>query len=379
MKTKDIVEKVIDLGFSVVAKKNRHYADVLMRDCCMSYEKQTGDYCSYKQRSGLAEDLIVHSDLLSNLEDIAIVIQGPIILDKHFTLNTVKLYRRSYPKCKIIVSTWIDSDINEIDSIKETGAEIVLNRPPVNYGLGNMNFQIVSTQGGIKRANELDVKYILKTRSDQRIYKPHALEYFMALLNQFPLEIDEEVKVEQRERIIAIQTTVGGAMFIPYFIADFLYFGAIEDITNLFTIELDESPNRTKEERRAWLRELLSKNPKIGDYYNITAPEIKIIKNYIKKYINSNFEYNIREYWGFVKKYLITLSWHDIGLFWPKYDRYYESKLFRIYSKNDSIDLYFQYNWTFQNWLLVKEGIFKYKKEFEGYYMQTCDKLNLKI
>lgn len=87
----------------------------------------------------------------------------------------------------------------------------------------------------------------------------------------------------------------------------------------------------------------------------------------------------MKGYWDFVGNYLITVSWDDIGLFWPKYDRYNESNLFRTYSENDNTDLYLQYNWTFQNWLLVNQGIFKYKPEFEKYCMQSCDKLNLKI
>ena len=378
MKIKHMVEKFTDFFFSIVTKKDRQYADVLIRDCCMSYEKQTGDYCSYRKRSGSSEDLIVHSGMLSNMSDVAIVMQGPLILENHFTLNTVKLYKRYYPECMVIVSTWKDSNRNEIDSLKTAGAEIVLNTAPNVFGLGNMNFQIVSTRGGIQCAADAGARYILKTRSDQRIYKPHMLEYFKALIEQFPIKKKTE-SAKQKERIIAVQTTVGGGMFIPYFIADFLYFGTVQDIRNLFDIELDMSPNRTKDERRIWLRDLLSSNPRIRDYYNATAPEIKIVKNYIKKYITENLEDTVKGYWDFVGNYLITVSWDDIGLFWPKYDRYNESNLFRTYSENDNTDLYLQYNWTFQNWLWVNQGIFKYKPEFEKYCMQSCDKLNLKI
>ena len=219
----------------------------------MSYEKETGDSCSYSKRSGSAENLIVHSGMLSNMSDVAIVIQGPLILDNHFTLNTVKLYKRYYPGCKVIVSTWNDSNKSEIDSLKTAGADIVLNAAPGIFGLGNMNFQIVSTKGGIQCADDAGAKYILKTRSDQRIYKPHMLEYFKTLIDQFPIK-QEVDSAKQKERIIAVQTTVGGGMFIPYFIADFLYFGTVQDIRNLFDIELDVSPNRTKDERRIWLR-----------------------------------------------------------------------------------------------------------------------------
>lgn len=375
---KNAVEKVTDFLFAVVTKKNRRYADVLLRDCCKSYEKQTGNFCSYKQRSGTGEDLIIFPKLLSRFSDTAIIIQGPLMLENHFTLNTVELYKRYYPECKIIVSTWKDSDKNEIEKLRANGVEIVLNAPPTCFGLGNMNFQIVSTKGGIERAKELGVSYILKTRSDQRIYKPHMLEYFKSLVEEYPVG-DNSGKSSQSKRIIALQTTVGGAMFIPFFIADFMYFGTTKDINNLFSIELDMSLNKTKDERRVWLRELLSKNIKIGEYYEATAPEIKIMKSYAQNYVDSQYRGDIKSYWDFVKNYLITLSWDDIGMFWPKYDRYNESNLFKTYCKNDNTDLYLQYNWTFQNWLLLKQGIYEYKSEFEEYYGQTCDKLHLNI
>lgn len=71
---------------------------------------------------------------------------------------------------------------------------------------------------------------------------------------------------------------------------------------------MDVSPNRTKDERRIWLRDLLSSNPRIGDYYNITAPEIKIVKKLYQKYITENLEDTVKEYWDFVSNYLITVS-----------------------------------------------------------------------
>ena len=138
MKIKHMVEKFTDFFFSIVTKKNRQYADVLIRDCCMSYEKKTGDYCSYRKRSGSSEDLIVHSGMLSNMSDVAIVMQGPLILENHFTLNTVKLYKRYYPECMVIVSTWKDSNRNEIDSLKTAGAEIVLNTAPNVFGFPSL-------------------------------------------------------------------------------------------------------------------------------------------------------------------------------------------------------------------------------------------------
>lgn len=49
----------------------------------------------------------------------------------------------------------------------------------------------------------------------------------------------------------------------------------------------------------------IKRNPRIRDYYNTTAPEIKIVKNYIKKYITENLEDTVKGYWDFVGNYLL--------------------------------------------------------------------------
>ena len=58
--------------------------------------------------------------------------QGPIRKEDNFTYNTVKYYRDIYPNAKVIVSTWIDEDANDIEKIQELGATIVLNEKPID-------------------------------------------------------------------------------------------------------------------------------------------------------------------------------------------------------------------------------------------------------
>lgn len=372
MELKKIVGAIIDCMFKIATKNNKHKADALMKSCCTSYEKVTNDFCSFRYRSGTGTDVVVNQHLVNLHSDKAIILQGPLLLENHFTLNTVKLYHSLYPECKIIVSTWKNENEEEIKAIEEAGAVIVQGDLPEKTGLGNMNYQIVSTQRGIILAESLGAEYVLKTRTDQRLYKSNILDYFESLQKTFP------VKGKQKARIIVFQGTVGGVMFIPYFIADFLYYGSIADIRNMFDIELSDL-NLAKEDRLQWLKEIRSKNPTIHDYYNMTAPEIIIIKNYVSKYINSNMEDTVEEYWDFVRDFLITVSWDDIGMFWPKYERYNESKFYRISSRYDDTNIYYQYTWTFNNWLLLYTGAFKYDSSLEDYSKQSCDKLNLNL
>ena len=153
-------------------------------------------------------------------------------------------------------------------------------------------------------------------------------------------------------------------MFIPYFISDFLYFGTTEDIKKLFSIELDEEISMSYKERAEWIKGL-SENVSVMEYYEKTAPEIKIIKTYIEKYSKRKVKNSVKDYWEFVKNYLICVSWDDIGLFWYKYNYQNESDIFHLFEERDSYDRYLQYNWTFQNWLNLYMDRISYKNEFE--------------
>lgn len=374
MQIKKIAAYCTNTLFKTVCGKNKAKADYLMKLCCSSYEKVTGDYCSYRLRLGVPDVMTVNENLLNDYSNIAIIMQGPLILENHFTLNTLKFYRKIYPKCKIIVSTWDNENSEEVTRIEEIGVIVLRNTRPINTGLGNMNFQILSTRNGIKKAEELGVQYILKTRTDQRINKCNVLDFFESLTETFPVLENKK----QKKRIIAFQGTVGGTMFVPYFIADFLYYGHIDDLKQLFAIPLDDM-NLSKDDRLKWLQEIKRKNPTIQEYYNLTAPEIMIMKNYVKTYISSNYKDTVEDYWKFVRDYLVTVSWDDIGLFWPKYNRYDESTFFRIVSRKDNRYNYYQYTWTFNNWLMLYTDKLQYKLKFEMYSQNTCDKLNMNI
>src|ERR1035437_1783485 len=49
---------------------------------------------------------------------VAIILQGALLRENRFTLETVRTYRKLYPEATVIVSTWEGEDTEEIKSIE---------------------------------------------------------------------------------------------------------------------------------------------------------------------------------------------------------------------------------------------------------------------
>ena len=123
-----------------------------------------------------------------------------------------------------------------LQKFREEGCEIVLCKTFKPCGFGNVNYQVYTSLQGARRAKELGAKYVLKNRSDLRIYKEFSFEYLKSLLGAYPVL---GTKVPLKGRIV---TFVGatGQLFLPYWLQDFLYFGYMDDIINLFDIKQNE-------------------------------------------------------------------------------------------------------------------------------------------
>jgi len=182
----------------------------------------TGSYCLLDFLPRTAEQVslsVLPTDTEEN--EFAIVIQGPI--SEGFTPETVRIYKRLFPKAALIVSTWDDTDAVQLEDIEEN-AVLLLNRMPEVVGMHNINCQCLSSRAGIREAQRIGARYVLKTRTDQRIYAPYALEYLKSLLEVFPL--DGSARQWQKERIITLNGPIDTA-YAPYWIQDFFYFGTI--------------------------------------------------------------------------------------------------------------------------------------------------------
>ena len=165
----------------------------------------------------------------------AVVMQGPVAEQDEFTLNTLRRYAREDPNCQLVLSTWADTPESILDPIADVGAEIVLSEKPENPALFNVNMQLTTAAAGVKRAVEGGADWILKTRTDQRLYSPNFMCFLISLANTFPLN----GVIGQRHRIIGVGP--GSLIFAPYHVTDQTIFGHADDMLKYWTPPLREA------------------------------------------------------------------------------------------------------------------------------------------
>lgn len=182
-------------------------------------------------------------------KEISVVVQGPI--NKKETPKTLKSIRTYLPDAEIVLSTWENSDVSDLDY-----DILVLNKDPGNVLMGkfkrqvlynNMNRQLLSTQAGLKKSQR---KYTLKLRSDLILTQNEFLKYFdmfqertedyklferkiltSALFTRYNIRLPKEKKQEQ----------------IPFHISDWWFFGLTEDLKTYFIgTQLAKEPDFTK-------------------------------------------------------------------------------------------------------------------------------------
>ena len=133
------------------------------------------------------------------VDDAAIVIQGPIEYKDNYTITTAQLYRQWYPNAPIIISTWKNEPTDEFrEECKKIGVVLLENELPERVG-DTVNYQLESSRQGVEYAKKnTSVKFALKCRTDQRINRSDFLMYFKNLLKAFPPNGD---KINERIQI----------------------------------------------------------------------------------------------------------------------------------------------------------------------------------
>lgn len=266
-----------------------------------------------------------------NLSQIAIVLQGQIKYEDSFTEKTIRNYRFLYPNTPIIVSTWKGEVTNSFHKIcEELNVIIIENEYPDSQGFWHVNYQIRSSLSGIEYAKQnLNVQYIFKTRTDQRFYKRDFLQYLYNLHRIY--------NKPNENRIIFLNSTY---MYIPFYVCDYISFGFLNDIYNLYNIpyengECDSFSSHLQENRKLITKErdieylgMEEFNSRVKEnlFQNIKGlcvPEMYIAFSYYKKYINHKAcleDINIYDsYFKFIKSNMIIVDERDLYMYWPKY------------------------------------------------------------
>jgi hypothetical protein len=246
-------------------------------------------------------------------EEFAILMQGPVLLKAGFTVETLKLYRKVYPRIKIILSTWENTDKVVLEEISRLKVQILTSKLPDFSGDSNMNFQLKSTIAGLQSLNDGIVKYVLKTRTDQRIYS--ASDYLgsmAATLESFPVRSKHLTK-----RLIV--SNLNMFRYRKYTVSDMFMFGTLADMKFFWNIPFQEEV-------------MLYDSSK--EFYENRLAEAYLVYYFFK---NTGFipGKTLEDSDRFLGDNFYVIDRNVIDLFWYKYNHTYERSTLIVDDKKD--------------------------------------------
>lgn len=300
-----IIDKIINLIARVLSLFSDRSSIYLFGGILLALNRVSNTFFTFHVRPN--DSLDTNNDcIFESLDwhsDVGIVIQGPINYTNEFTFRTIELYKKNFPKISIVLSTWEDEDDEYCKKIEKLNVKVIKSRKPFIVGSHNINYQIVSTQVGINYLKTEGVKYVCKTRTDQRFYSKFLFDYFKLLLNQYKLK-----NCSAKGRIIELSVNI--LRFRPWSMCDMFQFGYIEDLSLMWNLDLD---SRTQSSLQ-----YSSKQRKIREIAEDNIGEIYIHRNYAHIIgLESNVSY--LDYYNNLKFAYIVIDKEEIDIIWHKY------------------------------------------------------------
>ncbi len=162
-----------------------------------------------------------------------IVVQGPIWPD--VTTRVLRVMAAQNPDDAIVLSTWNDTDPEQLKTASAEVDDVVLSPRPLPVGIQNRNAQIVSTRAGIERAIDAGATTILKTRTD---LAPMASAIFDRA-DAWSAGLDTSVAraAGLRGRIVVPQSFT--RKYLLYHPSDLVMVGAADDLRLYWSAPLD--------------------------------------------------------------------------------------------------------------------------------------------
>jgi hypothetical protein len=188
---------------------------------------------------------------LKTFEQITVIVQGPVQAlngrkqEENITRKCLLSVRDWLPGAKVILSTWLNQDLNNLDydeliTSEDPGTNVRnfhSDGSPQNY---NNNRQIVSTLAGLKR---VITPYALKLRSDNYLTSNH----FVDLQCTYPKRSDQQAIFEERVVVSNVFTRKYAKGFrVAHHLSDFFYFGLTKDLLAIWNLELLSDINQTE-------------------------------------------------------------------------------------------------------------------------------------
>lgn len=291
--------------------------------------RQNQSIFTYHVRPQRAEDYEIERVDYARGKNVGIIIQGNICTKYNFTYENIKLYKRMFPYCHIVLSTWSNEDSSLINKIAQLGIEIIQSDIPEIEGHGHLNYQLKSTSEAIKLLKEMGCDYILKTRTDQRICSEMSITYLIDMVNMYPT--NKEITNAGR-----IAVCSNGCFFGRlYNVTDMLLFGRTTDIEKYFSAPKD-------------LRNGIDYLQDDQIEYSKNRPgEIYLSTHYIES-LGFELKWTEKDSNYFIKELFVIVDSESLDWLWLKYSRNeyrwrkYNNRVLRPMTHKDWLKLYME-------------------------------------
>lgn len=295
-------------------------------------ENRFGAFITYHQRPIATSNVHTKCDPLRSRPKTAIILQGPVIKEFAFTEETIRLYRKHFPDDPVILSTWENEGDGIVRLGGEVGVHIVTNKVPSYSGQSNINLQIVSSRSGVEKAMELGAEYILKTRTDQRIYAPDVLHFLFNMTEVFPARGGNGT---QKKRIVGVNLNT--FRYRMYGLSDMVIYGHVDDMNRFWRAPLD---NRVFSEEFAE-----SRGKSLRIFANWRVCEVYLATEFLRE-VGHALEWTLGDSWKAFSDHFCVVDKEQLDLFWLKYNRLeYRSINYDEFNAKQEL--------TFRDWLNV--------------------------
>ena len=287
------------LGFKISKKSTKNY-----KKCSIKNSKVPliidGDFYNLKNFPIKAKNYQLQSDAYT-IPSLCIVIQGPIVKENDFTLETCKIYKKIFNNSEtIILSTWDTEDKKYLKNFASIGVKVLLSKAPDFAGRANLNYQILSTMKGLEEGEKLGCEYAIKTRTDQRFYSTNLSRDLFNLLKIYP----PSPNYNMHSRLVAL--SFNSFKYRYYGISDMFLFGNTQDMLKYWNSPLD---------KKKYEQYKTIKQKDLGQQY---CSETYIASHFLKN-IGVTPEFTLKHTWKIYKDLFIFIDKEILDMYWPKY------------------------------------------------------------
>jgi hypothetical protein len=277
-----------------------------MRFAVGFFAQHSGYFATYHERVKFATSLGTWPDTTE--QGVVFVMQGPVYKPDNFTIETIKMYRALHPGTPLVLSTWDDTPAQDLKALEGAGAELVLCQKPDDPGHSNINMQLTSARAGMMRAKELGAAWIIKTRTDQRMYASNLLSFLVATALSFPVASSSR----QSHRIIGIGQ--GSLKYVPYHVTDQTLFGSADDMVQYWS-----APLRPSSSYGAATNELaeLYQSLSIEQLLHGVSAEPYISSEYLKR-IGRQLDWTVEDSWRAYRDHFCFVDYASTDFYWAK-------------------------------------------------------------